>query len=68
MMSDIKRTAIVTGGASGIGKAIAKRLASDGITVAIADKEEKRAAQVADSIQSGSKIISVVQCKPQLWT
>ena len=59
MMSDIKRTAIVTGGASGIGKAIAKRLASDGITVAIADKEEKRAAQVADSIQSGSKIISV---------
>ena len=36
MMSDIKRTAIVTGGASGIGKAIAKRLASDGITVASA--------------------------------
>ena len=48
MMSNIKRTAIVTGGASGIGKAIATRLASDGITVAIADKEEKRAAQVAD--------------------
>ena len=53
------RTAIVTGGASGIGKAIATRLARDGIAVAIADKDEKQAAEVASNIQNGPQIISL---------
>ena len=53
------RTAIVTGGASGIGKAIATRLARDGIAVAIADKDEKQAAEVASNIQKGPQIISL---------
>ena len=43
-MKTSTRTAIVTGGASGIGKAIVERLARDGIAVAVADKDEKQAA------------------------
>ena len=35
MMSDIKRTAIVTGGASGIGKAIATKFVENGASVII---------------------------------
>jgi 3-oxoacyl-[acyl-carrier protein] reductase len=41
------RTAIVTGGAKGIGKAIATRLARDGFTVVIADADGPAAASVA---------------------
>ena len=45
------RVAIVTGGATGIGKAIAARLASDGASVVIADlqKFDQAAAEVAKS-------------------
>ena len=58
-MKTSTRTAIVTGGASGIGKAIVARLAHDGIAVAVADKDEKQAAEVASNIQNGRQIISV---------
>lgn len=58
-MKTSTRTAIVTGGASGIGKAIVERLARDGIAVAVADKDEKQAAEVASNIQNGRQIISV---------
>ena len=58
-MKTSTRTAIVTGGASGIGKAIVARLARDGIAVAVADKDEKQAAEVASNIQNGSQIMSV---------
>ena len=58
-MKTSTRTAIVTGGASGIGKAIVARLARDGIAVAVADKDEKQAAEVASNIQNGPQIISV---------
>lgn len=44
------RTAIVTGGAKGIGKAISARLARDGFAVAIADADEKAAAATAAEI------------------
>ena len=37
------KTAIVTGGAKGIGKAIAGRLAHDGFTVVVADSDEPAA-------------------------
>ncbi|MGQ0579211.1 MAG: SDR family NAD(P)-dependent oxidoreductase, partial [Betaproteobacteria bacterium] len=44
------RSAIVTGGASGIGLAIAKRLGQSGANVAIWDMNEKTLAQAAKSV------------------
>jgi NAD(P)-dependent dehydrogenase (short-subunit alcohol dehydrogenase family) len=46
------RTAIVTGGGSGIGLAISKRLASDGHAVAVLDLHDASAAAAADDIVS----------------
>ncbi len=45
-----RRTAIVTGGGSGIGRAIAHRLASDGFAVAILDLNAESAERVAEEI------------------
>jgi 3-oxoacyl-[acyl-carrier protein] reductase len=45
------RTALVTGGAGGIGAAIAQHLAADGYRVLVADVDLDRAQQVADSIR-----------------
>jgi NAD(P)-dependent dehydrogenase (short-subunit alcohol dehydrogenase family) len=49
------RVALVTGGASGLGEAIAGRLAADGTTVVIADVDEPRAHQVADNISAAGR-------------
>jgi 2-dehydro-3-deoxy-L-rhamnonate dehydrogenase (NAD+) len=46
------QTAIVTGGARGIGEAVARRLANAGATVAVADLDLPVAEQVAASIES----------------
>lgn len=43
-------TAFVTGGASGIGLAIAERLAADGVAVALADRSGDAAAEAAERI------------------
>lgn len=45
--SDLARVALVTGGASGIGLACAKRLANDGLSVAIVDLPTSRGEEVA---------------------
>ena len=45
-----RRIAVVTGGAGGIGSAIAQRLAEEGAHVVVADLDEKNAQQVADQI------------------
>jgi len=45
-----RRIAIVTGGAGGIGSAIAERLAEEGAHVVVADLDEKGAKEVADKI------------------
>jgi NAD(P)-dependent dehydrogenase (short-subunit alcohol dehydrogenase family) len=50
--------ALITGAANGIGEATARRLASDGARVALADIDTNRLAEVAESIRStGSEAI-----------
>jgi NAD(P)-dependent dehydrogenase (short-subunit alcohol dehydrogenase family) len=46
------RTAVVTGGASGIGRAIARELAAAGMGVVVADIEEGPAREVADELRA----------------
>ncbi len=48
------RVAIVTGGASGIGRAICTRFVRDGIAVVVADLDGERAAATADELRRGS--------------
>jgi 3-oxoacyl-[acyl-carrier protein] reductase len=48
------QTAIVTGAATGIGEAIARRLAAAGATVAIADLDVEGARRVAESMANGA--------------
>src|SRR5690348_11388096 len=49
-MSNGKKQAIVTGGASGIGLATAKRLARDGVAIAVWDIDEAGAMRAAGEI------------------
>ncbi len=47
-----RRIALVTGGASGIGRAVARRLAAEGAHVVVGDVDEAGARRVADEIQT----------------
>jgi NAD(P)-dependent dehydrogenase (short-subunit alcohol dehydrogenase family) len=47
------RIVVVTGGASGIGAAIAERFASSGDTVIVADKDGERAAELVSALGAG---------------
>jgi 3-oxoacyl-[acyl-carrier protein] reductase len=51
------KTALVTGASQGIGRAVALRLAKDGISVALAARNEEKLKEVAAEITgSGGKI------------
>jgi 3-oxoacyl-[acyl-carrier protein] reductase len=54
------RVAVVTGAARGIGKSVARRLAADGLVVAVLDLEEATAKGAADEIAAaGGRAIAV---------
>jgi NAD(P)-dependent dehydrogenase (short-subunit alcohol dehydrogenase family) len=50
------KIAVVTGGASGIGKAICRALLDEGVTVVIADVEEGAIAGTVDELTSHGKV------------
>ena len=53
------QSAIVTGGAQGIGRAIAERLADSGANIAIWDSDEDRANTTARELQDRGRVIAI---------
>ena len=58
----VGRTALVTGGGSGIGRAIAQRLGQEGMPVAILDINAEAAGKVADEIVAASGTATSERC------
>ncbi|MFV2093786.1 MAG: SDR family NAD(P)-dependent oxidoreductase, partial [Hyphomicrobiales bacterium] len=60
-MSLENKVAIITGGARGIGRAVAERFLSDGAKVVIADCDEETGSAAAEDL-GGNGEISFVHC------
>jgi len=59
-MPDVRKTAIITGAARGIGKAIAQRLATEGMNIVISDIMHEEALKTAAEIEkSGVRALAV---------
>src|SRR3989304_720953 len=56
------KTAIVTGGAAGIGLGISSRLAESGAAVVIADVSEENAKKSAEELKSKGYKVAAVRC------
>jgi NAD(P)-dependent dehydrogenase (short-subunit alcohol dehydrogenase family) len=52
------RVAVVTGGAAGIGEAIARALAAEGCTICILDRDEGAAGKTAVSLGAGAQVVA----------
>lgn len=61
------KTALVTGAASGLGEAIARRFASEGASVVIADIDEDGGRRVAAEIGGTSRFVRLDVTKPDDW-
>ncbi|MFB9732743.1 MULTISPECIES: 3-hydroxybutyrate dehydrogenase [Ornithinimicrobium] len=53
------RTVLVTGGGSGIGEAIARRSAQDGMRVVVADRDPKAAERVAEAVDGETWVVDL---------
>ncbi|MCF6387814.1 3-hydroxybutyrate dehydrogenase [Mycobacterium sp. MBM] len=63
-MSDLSgKTALVTGGASGIGAACARELAARGALVTVADRDADAAAALADEIGGATWVVDLLDVK-----
>lgn len=59
-MAEVQRTAIITGAGRGIGAEIARRLASDGMNIAIIDLDEKGIASITEELSAqGHKVLGI---------
>lgn len=52
--SESQKVAVITGGATGIGAAVAERLAADGFAIVLADIDLSKAEQVAAALRQGA--------------
>jgi len=61
------RVGVVTGAASGIGLAVATRLASEGMRVVLADVEEEALAKAEESLASAGRVATSFRCDVSKW-
>lgn len=67
-MRDLKgKVAVVTGGASGIGRAMAVRFAREGMRIVLADVEEKALAQAHEALAAAGAEVASVRTDVSRW-